>query len=311
MTTHPRLLLAAASLAAILVLEATPAAAQPAAACQPGDRICARVDVRVPARRVRILTPQRYRVWPWSRWRTRHVTLPPPAPMPAQVVYQPPPPPGRVIVTPAPPPQPVAPPPPVQTQTVVVIEQQQVVTYAPARRAMPHHRHGVSLRLAGVSAGDRGSLGGMLAAYRFRPVPQFALEFGTGIIGGEDDQGGRRIETPLTVDGLVFFNTRRRLQPYLLLGLGVSSARVDRTGDFVDGFGDEVDYRYFGGQAGIGLEWRFLPHLAANLDLRGFVRTRIDDEPGAEFVRETADGEIQTTDTSGGALFTLGLTASF
>ena len=302
MTTFPRLLLAAASLSAVLVLDAAPAAAQ----CQPGDAGCARVDVRVPARRVRLTSPQRYRIWPWTRWRTRHVAPPPPA-VPAQVLVQPPPPPppppGRVIVTPAPQPVPVQP-----VQTVVVVEHQPVA-YAPVRRALPHHRHGVSLRLAGVSAGE-GSLGGLMAAYRFRPVPHFALEFGTGVFGGEDDQGTRRIETPFTVDGLVFFNTRRRLQPYFLFGVGVSSARVDRTGDFVDGLGDEVFYRYLGGQAGFGLEWRFLPHLAANLDVRGFVRTRIDDEEGPEFVRVTADG-VQTTDTSGGALFTLGLTASF
>ncbi|MEM1413851.1 MAG: outer membrane beta-barrel protein, partial [Myxococcota bacterium] len=204
--------------------------------------------------------------------------------------------------------------PPPPTQTVIVVEQQPAVTTTTytlrPRRALPHNRHGLSLRLAGVATGENGSLGGMLAAYRFRPVPHFALEFGAGVFGGEDEQGSSRIETPLTVDALVFLNARGRWQPYVLAGIGFSRARVDREGDLIDGFGDEIEYAYVGGQVGLGIEWRLTPHFALNADVRGFVRTRIDDEPEPEFVRVTETG-IETTDTSGGALFTFGMNVSW
>ena len=69
-------------------------------------------------------------------------------------------------------------------------------------------------------------------------------------------------------------------------------------------------YHYFGGTFGLGLEYRVTRTIAFNVDVRGFVRGRTDNDAKAnpEFL-DPATGK--TTNTSGGVLVTGGMTFYF
>jgi hypothetical protein len=168
---------------------------------------------------------------------------------------------------------------------------------------------GLNLHLEGATFGSRpnvssdGIWGGGLGL-RYRPVPVFALESDLDFVGGTDYNGFRRSETATTINGLFFLNPRSRAQVYLLAGFGWSWAHLD-TGQ---------DYDYFGGQGGLGLEFRAGRHIALNFDARGFIRTRIDDQ--AQYQPEFTSGtpgtsSYQATNTSAGVLFTGGVTFYF
>jgi hypothetical protein len=134
-------------------------------------------------------------------------------------------------------------------------------------------------------------------------VPVFALETDLDFVGGNDYNGWVRHEYATTINGLFFLNPRSRAQVYLLAGFGWSWAGI-QSGPFA---GQEFDY--FGGQGGLGLEFRAAKHVALNFDVRGFIRTRIDDLSNyqPEFVGTNGD----TTNTSAGVLFTGGITFYF
>jgi hypothetical protein len=72
----------------------------------------------------------------------------------------------------------------------------------------------------------------------------------------------------------------------------------------------DTQYTYFGGQIGIGLEARVTRSVAFNVDLRGFMRSRTD-----QLAQQTPefgpDAQGRTTNTSGGGLFTGGMTLYF
>ena len=123
----------------------------------------------------------------------------------------------------------------------------------------------------------------------------------------------RRSESAFTINGLVFLNPRSRAQVYLLGGFGWAGARVYNDNTTLQAgyyYPQETHYGYFGGQAGGGLEFRVAKHFALNLDLRGFVRGRIDENAQAqpEF-RDPVTG--RTTNTSGGGIITGGMTVYF
>jgi hypothetical protein len=210
----------------------------------------------------------------------------PASPPPPVVVYQPPP--STVVVQPR-----EAPP---------------AYYYVP-RQAPPKKEWGLNLHVGGLmlgkgSAGDSGmALVGL--GLRFRPIPAFAIEADVDFAGGRDYNGFRRKETAVGVNGLVFLNPKQKTQVYLLGGIGWSSATAidDRSSPNID---YEYHYGYFGGTAGIGLEFRLSRVVALNFDLRGFIRGRIDDNKRdyAEFV----DTNGRSTNTSGGGLFQGGLT---
>lgn len=232
----------------------------------------------------------------------------PPAGAGGAVVVAPPPannPPPVIIYTPAPPPAPVyAPPPPAYYPP------------PPPPAARPHYRSevGLNFRLVGAaySASDtyKGDVGaaGIGASLRFRPTPRFALDIGIDVIGGTDANGYKRSETPLSVLGLLYLNPRSKAQVYLLGGFGFSSARVE-TRDQLNGFSNVERYSYFGAMFGGGLEFRVARKVALNFDVRGFVRGRTDD--GADRKPEFTAKDGRTTNSSGGALFTGGLTFYF
>jgi hypothetical protein len=272
-----RLLLSSYVVALTLAVPAI-ASAQ-AAGCPPGSWFCAE-------------TPQA----PASQGTTVQIQQVP-AQAPPVVVYQPPPPvvvyqqpTTRYYVVPPP-----APPP--------------VYYYRP--RYERRSEWGLNLHLEGAAFGHAsnvpsgGSMWGGGLGLRYRPVPVFALETDLDFVDGRDYQDFQRHETATSVNGLFFLNPRSKAQVYLLAGFGWSWATA--VNDLSGYQTASYNYDYFGGQGGLGIEFRAAKHFALNFDARAFIRTRVDDNGGNEFV--SANG--QTTNTSAGALFTGGMTFYF
>ncbi len=206
-------------------------------------------------------------------------------PPPPVVVYQPPPP------------------------TVVVQAREAPPAYYYVPRTPPPKREwGLNLHVGGLMLGsgrdNNAGMGMVGLGLRFRPIPQAALEGNLDFAGGRDYNGYRRRETAFTLNGLVFLNPRSRTQVYLLGGFGWSGARAV---DDRDGFDRaEYSYGYFGVQGGAGLEFRLSKAVALNIDLRGMIRGRVDDD--RRYNPEFVDGNGRSTNTSGAGLVQGGLT---
>ncbi|MEB2310537.1 MAG: outer membrane beta-barrel protein [Sorangiineae bacterium] len=182
---------------------------------------------------------------------------------------------------------------------------------APApRRYRP--RWGLNLRLEGVGTGhdaNRGDHGSGMAGFgfsvRYRPVLPVALDLGVDFVGGNDWAGNLRAESALLANVLVYFNPRDAVQVYAIGGLGFSEAAV-QVDDGVNPVTNQ-HYSYFGGQLGLGLEFRLTRRISLNVDVLGFLRGRTD--PGARFSPEFTDPDTgRQTNTSGGGLFRGGIT---
>lgn len=296
MTNHRALSFSFLPAFAAALLFATPAAAQQTE-CQPDDLFCAEVRIGPGSAGIRIGGGSEQ---------------PPPPP-----VYQPPPQPPVVVVQPYQPP-----PPPMQPPTVVVqpyqpqqpvYQQQQVYQQQPVQRPeedrYPASSLGVHLRVDGI-LGDGLEMMGTGAAFRIRPIPHLALDIGAGIYGGNDYNGMERYEVPVAVDALFFFNPQHRFQFYALLGVHGAFGHADgfniHTGRY-----DSRDYFHLGGEVGLGLEWRLGRSFALNIDARGFIRQRVDNDPRPEFTEQTASGNWLATDTSGGFTAGAGMTIYF
>jgi opacity protein-like surface antigen len=218
---------------------------------------------------------------------------PAPAPAPPVVVYQPP---APVMVerSEQPPPYEYAPP--------------------PRKPISPAKEWGLNLHLEGAAIGSgskqNASMGGLGAGLRFKPTRYVGLETDLDFMGGHGYSGDQRDETALTFNALVFANPKDRAQVYFLAGFGWDWAHS--TSDPSDTTQNSFDYHYtyFGGQIGLGLELRLTRVLAFNIDLRGFVRTRTDQlaQQQPEFTNPQTG---QSTNTSGGALLTGGMTLYF
>jgi hypothetical protein len=212
-------------------------------------------------------------------------TKPSDKPPPPVVVYQPPPPTVVVQARDAPP----------------------AYYYVP-KKAPPKKEWGLNVHAGGamMGKGRDGNAGMVLGGLglRFRPIPQAAIEGVLDFAGGRDYNGYRRNETAFSLNGLIFLNPKNTTQVYLLGGFGWSGATAvdDRTGS------DKLEYKYgyFGVQGGIGLEFRLSRAVALNVDLRGLVRGRIDDN--ARFNPEFVSGDGKSTNTSGAGLLTGGIT---
>jgi hypothetical protein len=230
------------------------------------------------------------------RRRSAPRTLPPPA-----VIYEPPPP--VMLERPGPPPP--------------------YEYFRPRREPLsPPHEFGLNMHFEGamIGSGAQGNtgMGGLGAGLRFKPSRSFGIEGDLDFAGGSHDyQGNKRNETALMLNALLFLNPRSHAQVYLLAGMGWSGAHVtcDTCATPV-----ESHYDYFGGQIGAGLELRLTRVLAFNLDLRGFVRGRTDglaqvqpefDKPAGCSSNPSFAGTCRTTNSSGGALLTAGMTLYF
>ena len=209
-----------------------------------------------------------------------------PSPQPPVVIYQPPPP---VIIREAPPPY----------------------YYTPRQPAPKRREWGLNLHLEGAMLGSRAnndaSMGGAGFGLRYKPVPAFGLEADLDFVGGRDYNGFRRSETAFTLNALVFVNPKSKTQLYFLAGFGWSGANV--RDDQSSSYYASTEYKYFGGQVGAGLEFRLARHFAMNVDLRGFIRGRVDDN--AQYQPEFVSSDGRTTNTSGGGLLTVGMTFYF
>ncbi len=206
------------------------------------------------------------------------------------------------------------PPPPVVVYqpppTTIVVQPREAppAYYYVPRKPVVRREWGVNLHVGGLLLGkgrdDNAGMAMVGLGLRFRPAPAFAIEADLDFAGGRDYNGYRRKETAFGFNGLVFLNPKSKTQVYLLGGFGWQGATAvdDRSG--YDS--TEYKYGYFGGQAGVGLEFRLSKVVALNFDMRGFIRGRIDDNKREypEFVSN--DGK--TTNTSGGGLFQGGLT---
>jgi len=276
-------------LASIVALTVTPTAE---AQCRPGSWLCAQVQVGVgvgvggsvyigPA----LPPPPPPQV----------VYIQPQQPQPPVVIYQPQPQPQVVYVQP-------------QPQVVYVQQQRQQVSLQPLPPVqLREPRWGVHGEIGAMVSGNT-AMGGGSVAIRMRPSPWFAVDLGIGAYSGIDYEGNDRVEIPLTANALFFVNPQSRLQLYFLAGVGLSYAHASNFAFDSSGFSGDFfgrDFSYVGGQIGIGLEWRLGRHFALNTDLRGFIRTRTDDDSRPEFV-DPATGA--TTDTSGGVYWTGGAT---
>jgi len=253
-----------------------------------------------------------------------------PAETPAAKDTKPPPPNGRGAVVIPPPAGKAAPPPVVVYQPVPNAPPPQVIIVSPGaprprvvypvpppppKRPPWRPEWGLNLRLEGVAMAHEGAaedagMGGIGIGLRYRPVPAFAIEGDLDLIGGTDYNGFERAEVPLAFNGLLFVNPRSRVQFYFIGGFHVAWAKVrsdqaspllTRNTEDNDGWGDyEQEYSYFGGQLGIGLEFRLSRRVALDIDLIGFFRGRTDDGDLPEFVDWDTG---RTTNSSGGGLF--------
>ncbi len=238
-----------------------------------------------------------------------------PPPPPAQVRAQPPRRRGRVVVVrpapQAPQPQPVqVQPAPQPRQTTVTVEttRSNRVQVRPQQRW--NRKIGLSVR-GSAMANSRVQMGGLELGFRFRPARIFAFEIDFGSYGGSDWNGNARREHPVSFDFMFFLPKASRFQAYMLVGGGMSFARVDDGGDPWDDAWDDfaTRYTYIGGQLGLGVEWRISPVFALSADLRGFLRTRIDADRDSnpEFEEITSSGERRSTNTSAGVTGNLGM----
>jgi hypothetical protein len=150
-------------------------------------------------------------------------------------------------------------------------------------------------------------MGGAGATLRFRTHPMFAGELSIAGMVGTDYNGDARTELPITLSGIVYFNPQNRFQLYGVAGMGVSLAGVAYN-DPRSRPDDTAAYAYFGGLAGLGVEWQLSPHFSLFGDARAFIRTRIDREAdeNPEFSRVDSDGHRQTTNVSAGVVGQLG-----
>jgi opacity protein-like surface antigen len=188
----------------------------------------------------------------------------------------------------------------------------------PPKPLSPPQQWGINARVEGATFGHgnqgNAGMGGAGLGLRFRPTPQIGLETDLDFVGGHGYQGDIRHETAFSVNGLLFVNPRSRAQVYLLAGIGWSWAHVqcDTSIDPCTSTSTiplDGHYSYFGGQAGIGLEFRLSRMIALGGDLRAFVRGRTDNLSQTQPEFTSASG--QTTNTSGGVLLTGGMTVYF
>ena len=185
----------------------------------------------------------------------------------------------------------------------------------PKKKRVWRERFGLNLRGEGAAFkaanGGVNGMGGVGISFRYRPAPAFALDFGGDIMGGKDYYDQTRVESAFSTTAMVYFNPRSILQLYGLLGFNLTHAEIvsqqytayDRTGYSTYEVSNSHDY--FGGHAGLGLEFRLARHVALDVDGIGLIRHRIDDNGGPEF-RDPKTGN--TTDTSAAGVFRGGIT---
>ncbi len=202
---------------------------------------------------------------------------------------------------------------------VVVIGEDTEAPPPPEPIHRPYQEWGFNLRLEGALMGDNdqrdedSGMAGLGFSFRYRPVPNFAFDFGLDFLGGRDWHGYRRAERGMPFSGLIFFNPYDAVQAYALGGFHFAWAdvEVEQTetigGSTVEST-ENRDYSYFGGHLGAGVEFRVGKKSAINVDLVGFIRGRTDSSADLEPEFVDPDNPNVTTNTSGGGLLRGGVT---
>lgn len=203
---------------------------------------------------------------------------------------------GKQVVTNGPVPQ--APPPPARPAP-------------PKLKKKPWREHfGLNLRAEGAgfasASGDTAGMGGLGLSFRWRPAPAFALDVGLDVMGGSDYYDQSRLETALSMTGMLFFNPKSVFQIYMLGGFHLSHAEIgsNNYADTWNYYGPSSSRDYIGLHGGLGAELRVAKHVGLDLDGIGIIRTGLDNG-NPEFVnRQTGE----TSDTSGAGMVRAGIT---
>jgi hypothetical protein len=165
---------------------------------------------------------------------------------------------------------------------------------------------GLALRAQGVilegKRGSDASLGGIGISGRYTLTPVVTFDLGLDSILGTDYSGYDRSELMLSFSSLFYLNSHPVVRTYVLVGLNASRAYLDFPGD-------EQTWGYFGGQAGLGLEFSLDRLIALNVDFVGFIRGRTDERAARE--PEFTDAQGRVTNTSGGGLLRAGMVLRF
>jgi hypothetical protein len=120
-------------------------------------------------------------------------------------------------------------------------------------------------------------MGGGGLSVKYRPLAPLALDAGIDMLMGYDSNGLARREIPLTLSLMLYLFPRSVVQPYALVGLGTTFARVEaQTPQWNLAQGNSARYTYVGGHAGLGIELRLAPVVGLSLDGVAFVRERVD-----------------------------------
>ena len=149
----------------------------------------------------------------------------------------------------------------------MVMQPAAVAEASPFRRS---RGFGLGLRATAGYAGDNELIifgGGGLV--RYIATPRIGLELSVDAYGAGD--GDDAFLLPIQASGLVFFNTRRSLQPYLLAGINTSILECENA---------DASFLYAGAHAGVGAELLIGRRLGLTLEARGFVQGLVhgDDE---------------------------------
>ena len=179
------------------------------------------------------------------------------------------------------------------------------MTDAPGWSEASPARWAIALRGEGVlldSGSDHARLGGVGASLRYLLTRAVTFDLGFDSILGTDYDGHDRSELSLSLSTLFFLNQGDLLSTFVLVGMNVSSARVDVQGD-------EQSWGYFGGHAGLGLELAVDSRFAFSIDAVGFMRGRTDSRAAGE--PEFTDSSGRVTNTSGGGLIRGGVVLRF
>ncbi len=157
-----------------------------------------------------------------------------------------------------------------------------------------------------------GLMGMVTGLLRARTQGYVGGEMSLGWSGGRDWNGDDRNEVPVGLSGLVYFNPQHRVQMYGLLGLNASWARVRYSNANImagsHGGLTGSQYLYVGGHTGVGVEYQVTSKFVLFADVRGFLRTRIDDgiRSNPEFAENEPGGTTRTTSTSMGMVSQIG-----
>jgi hypothetical protein len=164
---------------------------------------------------------------------------------------------------------------------------------------------GFALRGEGVLLDDGGRnarLWGVGASVRYSLNPVITLDLGLDSIVGDDYNGYDHSEVALSLSSVLYLNPSDVVRTFVLVGLSLSSARVDLGAE-------DQSWGYFGGHAGLGLEFPLEARIALAVEAVGFMRGRTDSRAARE--PEFTDGSGRVTNTSGGGLVRAGVVLRF